>query len=97
KRNRADGSVGSPHVRVGHRQAPNILDKRAESQLNKLAFLHFAFLTATSTVIFTLVQDLASLLICFDRSTSVCCNSRVKRLQCRFCRGRTSPCLFHIR
>ncbi len=22
KRNRADGSVGSPHVRVGHRQAP---------------------------------------------------------------------------
>ncbi|MFB2660691.1 hypothetical protein, partial [Shewanella mangrovisoli] len=26
---------------VGHRQAPNILDKRAESQLNKLAFLFF--------------------------------------------------------
>ena len=25
KRNRADGSVGSPHVRVGHRQAPNYL------------------------------------------------------------------------
>ncbi len=24
KRNRADGSVGSPHVRVGHRQAPNL-------------------------------------------------------------------------
>ena len=23
KRNSADGSVGSPHVRVGHRQAPN--------------------------------------------------------------------------
>ena len=23
KRNRADGSVGSPHVRVGHRQASN--------------------------------------------------------------------------
>jgi hypothetical protein len=23
KRNCADGSVGSPHVRVGHRQAPN--------------------------------------------------------------------------
>ncbi len=23
KRNRADGSVGSPHVRVGHFQAPN--------------------------------------------------------------------------
>ena len=23
KRNRADGSVGSPHVRVGHRQTPN--------------------------------------------------------------------------
>ncbi|SQH74817.1 conserved protein of unknown function [Shewanella benthica] len=25
KRNCADGSVGSPHVRVGHFQAPNIL------------------------------------------------------------------------
>lgn len=25
KRNRADGSVGSPHVRVGHRQAPNLI------------------------------------------------------------------------
>ena len=24
KRKRADGSVGSPHVRVGHRQAPNL-------------------------------------------------------------------------
>ena len=23
KRSRADGSVGFPHVRVGHRQAPN--------------------------------------------------------------------------
>ncbi len=23
KRSSADGSVGSPHVRVGHRQAPN--------------------------------------------------------------------------
>jgi hypothetical protein len=23
KRNNADGSVGLPHVRVGHRQAPN--------------------------------------------------------------------------
>ncbi|MFB2663204.1 hypothetical protein, partial [Shewanella mangrovisoli] len=34
-------------VRVGHRQAPNILDKRAESQLNKLAFLFLQFLTAT--------------------------------------------------
>ena len=42
KRNRADGSVGSPHVRVGHRQAPNFLDKRATSQLNKLAFLLLA-------------------------------------------------------
>ncbi|MFB2681341.1 hypothetical protein, partial [Shewanella mangrovisoli] len=48
KRNRADGSVGSPHVRVGHRQAPNILDKRAKSQLNKLAFLFFAFAISTS-------------------------------------------------
>ncbi len=25
KRNRADGSVGSPHVRVGHRQTPNFI------------------------------------------------------------------------
>ncbi|MFB2729212.1 hypothetical protein ACE02H_17245, partial [Shewanella mangrovisoli] len=41
----ADGSVGSPHVRVGHRQAPNILVKRAESQLNKLAFLFSILLT----------------------------------------------------
>ncbi len=24
KRNSADGSVGFPHVRVGHRQAPNL-------------------------------------------------------------------------
>ena len=24
KRNRADGSVGSPHVRVGHRQTPKL-------------------------------------------------------------------------
>ena len=24
KRNNADGSVGFPHVRVGHRQAPNL-------------------------------------------------------------------------
>ena len=30
KRNRADGSVGSPHVRVGHRQAPNQTMKPAE-------------------------------------------------------------------
>ncbi|MFB2686041.1 hypothetical protein ACE02B_12635, partial [Shewanella mangrovisoli] len=47
KRNRADGSVGSPHVRVGHRQAPNFLDKRAESQLNKLVFLFLAFSIST--------------------------------------------------
>ncbi|MEL4428119.1 hypothetical protein, partial [Shewanella mangrovisoli] len=46
KRNRADGSVGSPHVRVGHRQAPNFLVKRAESQLKKLAFLLIAFSTS---------------------------------------------------
>ncbi|MFB2683589.1 hypothetical protein, partial [Shewanella mangrovisoli] len=50
-----------------HRQAPNFLVKRAESQLNKLAFLffvlgHLAFLTVTSTVVFTLVQDLAALI-----------------------------------
>ena len=30
KRKRADGSVGSPHVRVGHRQAPNYTIKLAE-------------------------------------------------------------------
>ncbi|MEM6191980.1 hypothetical protein, partial [Shewanella scandinavica] len=36
---RADGSVGSPHVRVGHRQAPNYLIEMQRSQLNKLAFL----------------------------------------------------------
>ena len=47
KRNRADGSVGSPHVRVGHRQAPNILVKRARSQLNKLAFLFLLFPIST--------------------------------------------------
>ena len=27
KRKRADGSVGSPHVRVGHRQAPNLVSR----------------------------------------------------------------------
>ncbi len=43
KRNRADGSVGLPHVRVGHRQAPNILAKRVKSQLHKLAFLRLEF------------------------------------------------------
>ena len=30
KRNRADGSVGSPHVRVGHFQAPIYSRKRSE-------------------------------------------------------------------
>ncbi len=33
KRNSADGSVGSPHVRVGHRQASN-LDKCIERHLS---------------------------------------------------------------
>ncbi len=27
KRNNADGSVGLPHVRVGHRQAPNNVER----------------------------------------------------------------------
>jgi hypothetical protein len=27
KRNRADGSLGSPHARVGHFQAPNLLER----------------------------------------------------------------------
>jgi hypothetical protein len=43
KRKRADGSVGSPHVRVGHRQAPNYLIEMQRSQLNKLAFLRLEF------------------------------------------------------
>ncbi len=34
KRNSADGSVGSPHVRVGHRQALNY-----ESPFNERAFI----------------------------------------------------------
>lgn len=34
KRNSADGSVGSPHVRVGHRQAQNY-----ESPFNERAFI----------------------------------------------------------
>ncbi|MFT5881400.1 MAG: hypothetical protein ACI86X_002540, partial [Moritella sp.] len=29
KRNNADGSVGLPHVRVGHRQAPNYIQGKA--------------------------------------------------------------------
>jgi hypothetical protein len=29
KRNNADGSVGLPHVRVGHRQAPNLIQGKA--------------------------------------------------------------------
>ncbi len=33
KRNSADGSVGSPHVRVGHRQASN-LDIRIEQRVS---------------------------------------------------------------
>ncbi len=33
KRNRADDSVGSPHVKVGHCQAPNFSFKRLEKAL----------------------------------------------------------------
>ena len=33
KRNIADGSVGSPHVRVGHFQAPNLLARVVISPL----------------------------------------------------------------
>ena len=29
KRSSADDSVGSPHVKVGHRQAPNLLERVA--------------------------------------------------------------------
>ncbi|MGI2120505.1 hypothetical protein, partial [Shewanella oncorhynchi] len=47
KRKRADGSVGSPHVRVGHRQAPNYLIEMQPSQLNKLAFLLMQFVNWT--------------------------------------------------
>ena len=39
KRNRADGSVGSPHVRVGHCQAPN---KRESPLLMQRAFFVYA-------------------------------------------------------
>ncbi|WP_298774400.1 hypothetical protein, partial [uncultured Shewanella sp.] len=35
KRNRADGSVGSPHVRVGHFQTPN----KTQRPPNRVAFL----------------------------------------------------------
>jgi hypothetical protein len=30
KRNNADGSVGFPHVRVGHRQAPNNVERQTK-------------------------------------------------------------------
>ncbi|SQH74267.1 conserved protein of unknown function [Shewanella benthica] len=39
KRNCADGSVGSPHVRVGHFQAPN---KRKSPLLMQRAFFVFS-------------------------------------------------------
>ncbi len=32
KRNRADDSVGSPHVKVGHRQAPNLFHSISEKK-----------------------------------------------------------------
>ncbi len=35
KRNRADDSVGSPHVKVGHRQAPNLSLKLLKSNLEQ--------------------------------------------------------------
>lgn len=38
KRNRADGSVGSPHVRVGHRQAPNLISLKVK--VNRLVREH---------------------------------------------------------
>ena len=40
KRNSADGSVGLPHVRVGHRQAPNLfslLKSEDKSVMNDLS------------------------------------------------------------
>ncbi len=44
KRNRADGSVGSPHVRVGHFQAPNLLVKSSrEATLLRWLFCFWGF------------------------------------------------------
>ena len=44
KRNRADGSVGSPHVRVGHFQTPNT--RKALAQ-NARAFFVYALRETT--------------------------------------------------
>ncbi|MFB2734368.1 hypothetical protein, partial [Shewanella mangrovisoli] len=43
KRNRADGSVGSPHVRVGHRQAPKYSRKESMKPAEEAGFFVFAF------------------------------------------------------
>ncbi len=45
KRNRADGSVGSPHVRVGHFQTPNTTKPVA----NATGFFHFSLELTTRT------------------------------------------------
>ena len=37
KRNSADGSVGPPHVRVGHRQTPNFECLTIRSGVSKLS------------------------------------------------------------
>ena len=39
KRNSADGSVGPPHVRVGHRQTPNLI----KTQLFSWVFSYLTF------------------------------------------------------
>ena len=46
KRNSADGSVGSPHVRVGHRQASN-----CESPFNERAFISLKLIVMWATSI----------------------------------------------
>ncbi len=45
KRNRADGSVGSPHVRVGHFQTPNTIKPVA----NATGFFRFSLELTTQT------------------------------------------------
>ncbi len=54
KRNSADGSVGSPHVRVGHRQA-----QIYESPFNERAFISLSLIEmwATSTEGFYFLID----------------------------------------
>ncbi|WP_206194596.1 hypothetical protein, partial [Shewanella litoralis] len=50
----ADGSVGSPHVRVGHFQTPN---KYESPLLTQRAFLRLKFEFCASTFIYQNEQD----------------------------------------